>query len=256
MLAVISPAKKLDFDSAIDPPALTRPALKPETLELARVARGLTRQDLRRLMGISETLADLNYKRFQDFAPEETERNARPAALAFAGDTYQGLDAGSLTGADLAYAQDHLRILSGLYGLLRPLDLIQPYRLEMGTKLPAGSAPDLYGFWGDRIAAELSRVLGGHDSPVLVNLASNEYFKAVSPKALDATVLTCVFKERRDGQARVISFLAKKARGAMARYMVTERVDRPDGLKDFAWDGYRFQPADSDGTRFVFIRTG
>lgn len=254
MLAVISPAKKLDFDTEIDPPALTRPALRDRARELADVARGLTRQDLRRLMGISETLADLNYRRFQDFAPDETTCNARPAALAFAGDTYQGLDAGSLTGADLAYAQDHLRILSGLYGVLRPLDLIQPYRLEMGTKLAAGGAADLYGFWAERIARELDGVLHDHDSPVLVNLASNEYFKAVSRRALKAPVLTCVFKEWRDGRARVISFLAKKARGAMARYIVTGRVDRPDGLKDFAWEGYRFEPEASDGATFVFIR--
>jgi len=254
MLAVLSPAKKLDFERAVAPLPPTEPVLAGDTVQLAKRVRKLKRQDIARLMGLSEALSELNYQRFQSFLDAPEGDAARPAALAFAGDTYVGLDAPSLSADDLTYAQQHLRILSGLYGLLRPLDRIQPYRLEMGTRLDTRRGADLYAFWGDRIAQALNDVFAGQEVPVLVNLASNEYFKAVDRKALKAPVLTCVFQEIRDGQAKVISFLAKRARGSMARYMITNRIDRPEGLKDFTTDGYRFQPDQSDQATFVFSR--
>jgi len=254
MLAVLSPAKKLDFDRAVAPLTPTEPVLASDTAQLAKRTRKLKRQDIARLMGLSEALSELNYQRFQAFLDAPDGDAARPAALAFAGDTYVGLDAPSLSVEDLAYGQHHLRILSGLYGLLRPLDRIQPYRLEMGTRLDTRRGADLYAFWGDRISKALNDVFVGQETPLLVNLASNEYFKAVDRKALKAPVLTCVFQDIRDGEAKVISFLAKRARGAMARYMITNRIDRPEGLKDFSTDGYRFQPDQSDETKFVFSR--
>lgn len=254
MLAVLSPAKKLDFDRLPADLPVTDPALSDDIAMLAKRTRRLKRADIARLMSLSEALADLNYQRFQAFSDAPEEGAARPAALAFAGDTYVGLDAPSFSAADFAYAQDHLRILSGLYGILRPLDRIQPYRLEMGTRLDTRRGADLYAFWGARISKALNAVLEGQETRVLVNLASNEYFKAVDRKALKVPVLTCVFQEIREGEAKVISFLAKRARGSMARFMVTNRIDRPDGLKDFDTDGYRFQPSQSDATTFVFSR--
>ncbi len=254
MLAVISPAKKLKFDEPpVDLP-VSEPEFLSDTHELASVCRKLTRADLRAMMKISDALADLNHQRFQTFSTSPSETQTRPAVLAFAGDTYTGLDAPSLDKADLNYAQDHLRILSGLYGLLRPLDLIQPYRLEMGRKLKTKRGETLYAFWGDRLAKALDARLANHKHPVLINLASHEYFRAVEAKALKARVITPVFKEFKNDQYKVIGLFAKRARGAMARYMIKHRLEDPQDLQRFAEDGYRFRPDMTTGDNWVFAR--
>ncbi|TNF23495.1 MAG: peroxide stress protein YaaA [Deltaproteobacteria bacterium] len=254
MLAVLSPAKSLDLtptDRALD---FTQPALLDETLTLMGTTRNLSPGDLKGLMRISDKLAELNHERFQSFATPFTRTNAKPAALMFAGDTYAGLKAPELDDDALRWAQDHLGILSGLYGLVRPLDLIQPYRLEMGTRLATERGDNLYAFWGDRIAERINALTAGHADRTLVNLASNEYFKAVRQDVLAGGALTMSFKEIKDGSARVIGLVAKRARGMMARWMVEQRVDRRDGLKDFAVDDYAFQPGLSSDHEWVFTR--
>lgn len=255
MLAVISPAKRLD--AAPEPRDLphTKPALMRDAEVLVDVARKLTSADLKRLMGISDPLADLNRQRFKAFTTPFKPGNAVQAIRAFKGDTYIGFDAESLGDDDLLYAQDHLRILSGLYGLLRPLDLIQPYRLEMGVKLRTAAGEDLYDFWGDRITRELNKAVKGRPDPVVVNLASNEYIKAVQPDKLKARLVTPVFKEVKAGSAKVVGIMAKKARGMMARFMIENRLSRPEDLTSFTEGGYRFKPALSDGNRLEFHRT-
>jgi uncharacterized protein len=254
MLAVISPAKSLDFEN--DPPkhTPTQPAFLDKAETLLKVARKWTEDDLRALMGISSKLAKLNVARFKDFKTPFTSGNARAAMFAFDGDVYTGLDAYSLKKADIDFAQKHLRILSGLYGLLRPLDLMQAYRLEMGLPVAVGKAKNLHAFWSDTVTKALIAELATHKSPVLINLASNEYFGAVNAKALTGSVISPVFKELRGNKAQIISFFAKQARGQMARYMVTQRIDRPDGLKEFAEDGYRFDTALSTPDKWVFTR--
>lgn len=252
MLILLSPAKSLDF--AEPPPAVprTQARLAEDLAALAGVTRSLSRADLRGLMDISEALAELNHARFQAFDPRHGAQG-KQAILAFDGDVYQGLDAASLSAEDLAFAQERLRILSGLYGLLRPLDAIQPYRLEMGTRLPTPRGRTLYAFWGDRIARALNEDLGPDGGPV-INLASQEYFSAVDTRALDARVITPVFKEERNGQARIVSFFAKKARGMMARHAVVNRLSRPEDLQGFSAGGYRFQPEASSPDSWVFTR--
>ena len=254
MLIVLSPAKRLDFTEP-DPalPASERRFLE-DTASLARTARGRTVAELRRLMSISDDLARLNRERFQAFDPESTE--GVQAAFAFAGDVYEGLGARELDAAGLAFAQDHVRILSGLYGLLRPLDRIQPYRLEMGTRLKTRRGSTLYDFWGDRIARQLNADAEGQDQSVLVNLASQEYFGVVDTKALKLPVVTPHFRESRDGESRIISFFAKKARGGMTRFAIDERITRAEDLKAFDRDGYRFDKAASTDTEWIFIRAG
>ena len=254
MLIVLSPAKRLDFTEP-DPalPASERRFLE-DTASLARTARGRTVAELRRLMSISDDLARLNRERFQAFDPESTE--GVQAAFAFAGDVYEGLGARELDAAGLAFAQDHVRILSGLYGLLRPLDRIQPYRLEMGTRLKTRRGSTLYDFWGDRIARQLNADAEGQDQSVLVNLASQEYFGVVDAKALKLPVVTPHFRESRDGESRIISFFAKKARGGMTRFAIDERITRAEDLKAFDRDGYRFDKAASTDTEWIFIRAG
>ena len=254
MLAVLSPAKALDFATPVNGIDRSEPLLIDDTVKLAKTARRLSRRKLSNMMGISAELADLNWHRFQAFAEDPGPVAVKPAALAFNGDTYRGFDAPTLVHDDLRYAQDHVRILSGLYGLLRPLDQIQPYRLEMGVRIHTRRGETLYDFWGDRITSELNKASAGHDDRTLINLASAEYFKAVKPKKLAGGVVTPVFQEEAGGMARIIGFLAKKARGMMARYMVEMRIDRPDGLKDFRSEGYRFQPARSDATTWIFTR--
>jgi cytoplasmic iron level regulating protein YaaA (DUF328/UPF0246 family) len=191
--------------------------------------------------------------RYQSWEPEHTPDNARPAVLAFKGDVYTGLDAESFSEADFSFAQQHLRILSGLYGVLRPLDLLEPYRLEMGTRLKTASGDNLYQFWGDRITAALNEELKTSDD-VVVNLASNEYFKAVQPKALNARLITPVFKDFKNGQYKIISFYAKKARGLMSRYIIQNRIDAPEAIKAFDLEGYYFSPEQSKGDTWVFLR--
>jgi cytoplasmic iron level regulating protein YaaA (DUF328/UPF0246 family) len=256
LLAVLSPAKSLDLSPPEAGVAPTTPALMKDAESLMKTTRGLTQKKIRELMSLSPDLAKVNYDRYRSFELPFTDDNALPAALAFNGDVYRGLDARNLAKSDLEWAQDHLGILSGLFGLLRPLDLIQPYRLEMGTRLKTRRGSNLYAFWGDRIAARLNEMLADHDDPTLVNLASNEYFKAVKPKALKTPVVECVFEDwkEREDEGRVISFMAKVARGRMARWIVEQRLDRAGGLSDFDVDRYRFQPARSSKERLVFSR--
>ncbi len=254
MLALISPAKKLDFDIETPLARFSQPEFLTKSKKLARDARKLSRQDLSNLMGISEKLADLNYQRFREFKPPFDLSNAKQAALVFNGDTYVGLRAREMSEDDLDYAQAHLRILSGLYGALRPLDLIQPYRLEMGLKFVNSGGANLYEFWDGTLAKAVDDAVADHADQTVVNCASNEYFKAVDAKKLKAPVITPVFKEVKDGQARTLGLFAKQARGAMARFMITERVEQAEGLKDFTGLGYKFQPKLSEGANWVFTR--
>ena len=249
MLVVVSPAKKMDMDP-VDGVNPTRPAFQAAADELAEVARGLSVGDLQKLMNISENLARLNADRFGDFGKMEE----KPAALAFAGDTYQGLEAGSLEADEMVWAQDHLRILSGLYGVLRPLDAIQAYRLEMGSRLKTDHGKSLYDYWGDRISKALNAQAEAVDSDILVNCASQEYFGAVDPGALNLRVITPVFMEEKAGTPKIVSFYAKRARGAMARYMIQHRLSDPEALKDFDSGGYRFNSELSKGDNWVFLR--
>lgn len=246
MLVVISPAKSLDMTPARGIEA-TRPAYGKAARELAGIARGLGVDDLRRLMKISENLARINAERFAKFG----RMPAKPAALAFAGDTYQGLEAASL---DLEYAQDHLRILSGLYGLLRPRDAIQPYRLEMGSRLGNPQGKTLYAYWGDRIARALNRQARKTGAACLVNCASQEYFCAVDPAALKLPVVTPQFMELKEGRPQMISFFAKRARGAMARFVVQNRLTTPAELLAFDTGGYEHCPEMSEEGMPVFLR--
>lgn len=250
MLALISPAKTLDYAPTPHAAKATRPAFLDETAILVERARKLRRKDLSELMGISANLADLSHQRFETFQIDEAPRGAKSSVFAFKGDTYQGLDALTLDDGDLTFAQDHLRILSGLYGLLRPLDEIQPYRLEMGTKLKNKRGKDLYDFWG----TALTEAVNDTGTDVVVNLASKEYFSAIKPKALDARVITPVFKEVKGGKARILGLFAKRARGMMARYMLKNRLVDPEGLKGFDDGGYKFQPDLSDDDNLVFQR--
>ncbi|GAA0869621.1 peroxide stress protein YaaA [Brevundimonas basaltis] len=254
MLIVLSPAKRLDFTEA-DPalPASER-RFREDTASLARTARGRTVAELRGLMSLSDDLARLNRARFQAFDTESAD--GVQAAFAFAGDVYEGLKARELDATSLEWSQDRLRILSGLYGLLRPLDRIQPYRLEMGTRLKTRRGASLYDFWGDRISKCLNLDAEGHDDPTLVNLASQEYFGAVDARALKLPVVTPHFREEKDGESRIISFFAKKARGGMARFAIDERIDRAEDLKGFDRDGYRFDKAASTDADWIFIRSG
>ncbi len=254
MLVVVSPAKALNFEEPDPELAWSRPQLMAQTRELMKTTRTLSAGDLAGLMGLSEKLADLNRDRFRAFRLAHTPGNAKQAVLAFAGDTYRGLDASSLSPEDLDHAQSRLRILSGLYGLLRPLDLIQPYRLEMGTRLATSRGHSLYDFWGDRIARTLNRDLKKLESTVVVNAASKEYFQAIPPDRLKASVITPVFREMRNGVARTLGFTAKVARGMMARHVIRNRIDSIEDLKSFDADGYRFDPDSSSPSTFVFIR--
>ena len=254
MLIVLSPAKRLDFTEAHpDLPASER-RFQDDTANLSRTARARTVAELRRLMSISDDLARLNRERFQAFDAASTD--GVQAAFAFAGDVYEGLKARELDQASLAWAQDHLRILSGFYGLLRPLDRIQPYRLEMGTRLKTRRGSSLYDFWGDRLSKQLNADAEGQADPTLINLASQEYFGAVDAKALKLPVVTPHFRESRDGESRIISFFAKKARGGMARFAIDERIERAQDLKAFDRDGYAFDKAASNDTEWIFTRSG
>lgn len=254
MLAVLSPAKRLVEGPAIADLPATQPELLGQAERLVAVARDLDEGDLIDLMGISEKLAELNVARFQDFSTPFTPDNARQAARLFAGDTYLGLRAEDLSADDLTWAQDHVAILSGLYGVVRPLDLIQPYRLEMGTKLSNPEGDDLYAFWGSRIASVLKKRLASHRDPVLVNLASKEYASAIDRDALGVEVIEPIFQDVKGGKARVLGMFAKKARGAMARWIVEHRVETREQLKAFDGEGYTFQPELSDDHRWVFQR--
>lgn len=255
MLTVISPAKTLDFETPSPTRKSTQPAFLDQSGLLIDELRQLDPTQVGRLMSISEALADLNHRRFMNWSTPFTTANAKQALFAFRGDVYVGLDADSFSAGDIAFAQKHLRILSGLYGVLKPLDLIQPYRLEMGTGLPNARGRNLYEFWGPRIAEALNAELSKR-RPVLVNLASEEYFKAVPRKVLAAEVIVPVFKERKGDGYKIVSFFAKKARGMMAAWIVRNRIDAPEALKDFAEAGYGYNPGLSGTHDWVFTREG
>ncbi len=249
MLIVVSPAKSLNMDP-VDGVTPTAPLFQPDAESLAKTAGRLSQKKLRELMSISADLAKLNAHRFKAFG----EMESKPAALAFNGDTYQGLEAGTLEPDEMAWAQDHLRILSGLYGVLRPLDDIQPYRLEMGSRLKTRRGPTLYKYWGDRIAKALNEQADVTGAKTLVNCASQEYFGAVDVKALNLRVVTPVFMEDKGGKAKIVSFFAKKARGAMARYIIQNRLTDADALTEFDTGGYAYAPELSEADKLVFIR--
>jgi len=254
MLAVISPAKKLDFESEPHSQEHTQPQFLDKADILVDRARRLSRAKLGRTMRLSDKLADLNFQRFQDFSTPFTLANAKQAAWAFNGDTYVGLDATNLDPADLDFAQGHLRILSGLYGLLRPLDLIQPYRLEMGARFKPPRADNLYGFWDGPLTAAINEATAKQEDRSVINLASVEYFKAVHEENLIGPVITPVFKEVKSGVAKVLGMFAKRARGAMARYIIKNRLESPEQLKSFDADGYAHRPDLSEGNTWVFTR--
>lgn len=256
MIIVLSPAKSLDYETPPHVSKHTIPDFVEDAAELIDELRRYSPQQIASLMDISDALAHLNFQRYADWSPQFHAGNAKQAVLAFNGDVYEGFDAKTLGAADLDYAQRHVRVLSGLYGLLRPLDLLQPYRLEMGTRLPNARGKDLYAFWGERITqalnAQLKRNKGAER--VLVNCASTEYFKSVRPARLDARVVTPVFEDWKGGRYKIISFHAKRARGLMARFAVEHRIDSPEKLKDFAAEGYAFDPQASNDATFVFRR--
>jgi cytoplasmic iron level regulating protein YaaA (DUF328/UPF0246 family) len=254
MQIVISPAKTLDFASPVIPTKATQPQFLEAAAELNQTLKKLQPADLEHLQAISSELAVLNHQRNQAWAPPFSRANARQAIFAFRGDVYTGLEVEKFSAEDLAYAQQHLRILSGLYGLLRPLDLIQPYRLEMGTALANPRGRNLYAFWGDGITQALNKALKASKAEVLVNLASQEYFAAVKPDRLNARVVTPVFRDFKNGQYKVISFFAKKARGKMAAWILQNRIVDVAMLSEFAGDGYRFSPQESSASEPVFLR--
>ena len=253
MLLLISPAKSLDFTPPSEPLAATTPRLLADTATLATRAKGLSKAKLRAMMGISDALAALNRERFQTF-DRSPDADGLQAALAFNGDVYLGLEARTLTSTDLEWAQDHLRILSGLYGLLRPLDRIQPYRLEMGVRLATRRGETLYDFWGPRIAKLLKADAEGHADPTIVNLASHEYFAAVDRKALKRPIVTIRFLEEKDGEGRVLGFFAKKARGLMARWAIQHRAEKATDLQAFDTAGYQFRRDASTDAEWIFAR--
>ena len=252
MLTVISPAKSLDWDP-VDV-ATTAPEFQDDAVRLAKTSRNLTLGALKDLMSISDDLARLNRDRFKAFQDAPSPEVTKAAALAFNGDTYQGLEAKTLSDDDMAYAQNHLRILSGLYGLLRPLDAIQPYRLEMGSRLKTRRGKSLYDYWGTTISKTLNDLGDAQNTDTLVNCASQEYFGAADTKALKLNVITPVFMEVKDDRPRIVSFFAKRARGAMARHIVENRVTTLDDLRGFTSGGYAYDPDLSTDEKLVFLR--
>ncbi|NKI18225.1 peroxide stress protein YaaA [Spongiibacter sp. KMU-166] len=253
MLMLISPAKTLDFDTPAHTDIFTQGDFLKQSRALIKELRELAPHDISALMKISDKLGSLNHQRFADWHTPFTPDNAKQAILAFRGDVYTGLDADSFNDDDFAFAQQHLRILSGLYGLLRPLDLIQPYRLEMGTKFANSGGKNLYEFWGDSITKAVNRQLK-ETGPLLVNLASNEYYSAVKPGQIKADIITPVFKDCKNGKYKIISFYAKKARGLMSAWIIKNRITEAEHLKQFDCEGYYFCPAQSTAREWVFLR--
>ena len=254
MLLLISPAKTLDFETHPKTELHTEPGFLSDSKHLIKDLKKLSSLEITQLMGISDNLADLNRQRFNDWKAPFTQGNAKQAVLAFKGDVYTGLDAESFKTNDFKFAQKHLRILSGLYGVLRPLDLIQPYRLEMGTKFANDRGKNLYGFWDGKITESLNQDLKSLKSESVVNLASNEYFKAVKPKLLNAEITTPVFKDFKNGDYKIISFFAKKARGLMSAYVIKNRITDPQDLPSFDLAGYGYNKQLSTGNEIVFTR--
>lgn len=257
MLIVVSPAKTLDYTSPFPPLQglrTTRPRLLDDSAVLIKGLKRLSPTDISALMGVSDKIAALNTARFAEWQQDTNREVARPAVFAFRGDVYTGLDIDSFDGPALAAAQQRLRILSGLYGLLRPLDMMRPYRLEMGTRYATKQGKDLYAFWDDRVTKLLKQDMKAADTEILVNLASNEYFRAVKPAVLDARIITPVFEDEKKGQYKVISFYAKKARGLMAAWILREQVKSPEALRDFNVAGYRFHSTGKQDDTLIFRR--
>lgn len=252
MITIISPAKTLDFDSTLPDVEPTEPSFVEDSAKLIHKLRTISGPKLSKLMSISRDLADLNKQRYHDWSMDFTPDNSRPALLTFGGDVYRGFDTKSLTQRDLSFAQDHLRILSGLHGVLRPLDRIQPYRLEMGTSLPVGRKKNLYQFWGDRVTDALNQAMDAAGTDVLINLASAEYFKVVDFNKVNGRVITPVFKDFKKGEYKVVMTWAKLARGMMSRYIVRNQLTDPESLKGF--EEYSFNPSLSTDTEWVFTR--
>ncbi len=253
MLMVISPAKTLDYAGA-DYSHFTQPAVLAQSKQLVNELRNYDREQLSKLMKISDKLAELNHQRYQDFQLPFTADNAKQALLVFKGDVYKGIRVEEYDEDDLAFAQNHLRILSGLYGVLRPLDLMQPYRLEMGTRLKTEKGKNLYEFWGETLSDLISAELEKETNPCLVNLASNEYFKSIHSDAIKARILNIDFKENKDGDYKIIAIYAKKARGLMVDFVIRNRIDTPELMKGFDSDGYAFNKALSTEANWVFCR--
>lgn len=254
MIAVISPAKKLNFNAESPIKAFTQCDFLDESKKLVDKAKDYTVDDIMKLMSVSENIANLTVQRFQDWKLPFDEQNAKQAALAFNGDTYTGLDAETFSQDDFNYSQEHLRILSGLYGLLRPLDLIQPYRLEMGTTMNNSKGKNLYEFWGTKISEQLNRDINNNKSKYIVNCASDEYFKVIDFPTLNVPVIKPIFKDLKNGVPKVISFFAKRARGMMSKYIIKNRVKSIDDLHGFNDNGYAFQPDQSENHELVYIR--
>lgn len=254
MLALISPAKTLDYTTALPTDVHTQPRLLEQSQQLIEVCRKLSASEIASLMSVSEKIANLNVERFRDWNADFDFSNARQALFAFKGDVYTGLDAYHLKDQDIDFAQQHLRMLSGLYGLLRPLDLMMPYRLEMGTKLKNSRGHNLYEFWGNIITDQINRDLAEIDAKVLVNLASDEYYKSVNEKKIQAEIIKPVFLDQKNGKYKVISFYAKKARGLMARYLIENKLSQVEQLKAFDSEGYYFDAESSSDKELVFKR--
>lgn len=254
MLAIISPAKTLDLESAVPNFTFTQPHLTEHSEQLIEICRQLAPAQIASLMSISDKLAGLNAARFADWQKEHNEQNSRAAIYAFKGDVYTGLEVETLNQDDIQFAQQHLRMLSGLYGLLRPLDLMQAYRLEMGTKLANPKGKDLYAFWGTIITEALQQAIDQQGDNILINLASDEYYKSVKETQLNAQIIKPIFLDNKGGKYKVISFYAKKARGLMCRYIIQNRLTEIEQLKDFDLGGYWFDPTSSTQTEFVFKR--
>jgi uncharacterized protein len=254
MLIVLSPAKSLDYKTPVKVKEPTLPEFVSESAKLIADLKKLAPQDVAKLMGLSDQLAVLNVGRYRDWSKKFTESNSKPAIYAFDGDVYDGFDVKTLNAKAVHFAQDHIRILSGLYGALRPLDLMQAYRLEMGTAFKNARGKDLYAFWGSRVTDSLKKILAKEKKPVLLNLASEEYFKVLQAKDLDCPVIAPVFQDAKDGKYKIISFYAKRARGLMARYVVENRISDPADLKGFNLDGYRYCAAESTAVKPVFRR--
>lgn len=254
MITLLSPAKTLDFESQIRLDNTSDHIFPKETMQLVRILKKLKKVELQSLMNLSDNLAALNVMRFKTFKKEYTEDVSKAAIEAFKGDVYLGLDAPTLLESDIAFAQKHIRILSGLYGVLKPLDKIQAYRLEMGTRLENKSGSNLYHFWGDKLSKALNKELKNQESETILNLASNEYFKAIDKKSIKANITNANFKEYRDGQLKFISFNAKKARGLMARYIIKNRIDSISDLKGFDVEGYYYSEEHSDVSNLLFVK--
>lgn len=253
MLLLISPAKTLDF-SETPLKQYTQPVFSKESKKLVSILKNMQAEDLKKLMGVSDKIAELNVQRFKSFKTPFTLKNAKQSILAFRGDVYTGLNADEFDEADMGFAQQHLRILSGLYGVLKPFDLMQPYRLEMGTKLQNETGKNLYAFWDQKITKQLNKNLSASSNKVIINLASKEYFKSVQPKQLAGELYTVNFKEDKNGTYKIVAFFAKKARGMMCNYVIKNKITEPEHLKGFDYDGYLFNPDLSSEREFIFTR--